>query len=130
MYVRLRVRSSDIMGTVAPSLPPSQFRFRHWHSPHGNLRLVAQTLRVRRLLDEKNQTLLYIAYSTRLSSSPEEGISSGRYRHVVELLVLCFAFKKLYTMFSSFGRQCKCQHLCVMRLLGGDISAYWCARSI
>ena len=48
----------------------------------------AQTLRVRRLLDEKNQTLLYIAYSTRLNSSSEEGISSGRYRHVTNYSVL------------------------------------------
>ncbi|KAK9842566.1 hypothetical protein WJX81_006375 [Elliptochloris bilobata] len=50
-----------------------------------------KTLRVRRLLDEKNQTLLYIAYSTRLSSAPDEGISSGRYRTSICALPLISA---------------------------------------
>ncbi len=48
---------------------------------------MSQTLRVRRLLDEKNQTLLYVAYSTRLNSSQDDGISSGRYRHATSTVL-------------------------------------------
>jgi len=51
------------------------------------LHVVSQTLRVRRLLDEKNQTLLYVAYSTRLNSSQDDGISSGRYRHATSTVL-------------------------------------------
>eukprot|EP00879_Flechtneria_rotunda_P003057 GHRR01003277.1.p1 GENE.GHRR01003277.1~~GHRR01003277.1.p1 ORF type:complete len:252 (+),score=33.78 GHRR01003277.1:1011-1766(+) len=40
-----------------------------------------KTLRVRRLYDPSRQTLVYVAYSTRLSSAADEGkVSSGRYR--------------------------------------------------
>ena len=82
MHAHLHVQSSDIMHSCSAKLPtytllPSALGI----CGTDTLGWWAQTLRVRRLLDEKNQTLLYIAYSTRLSSSPEEGISSGRYRH-------------------------------------------------
>lgn len=40
-----------------------------------------KTLRVRRLLDEKHDTLLYIAYSTRNTSTSDDGkASAGRYK--------------------------------------------------
>ena len=46
-----------------------------------NLSLSSKTLRVRRLFDKENQTLVYVAYSTRLNGegdSPE--LSAGRYK--------------------------------------------------
>lgn len=39
-----------------------------------------KTLRVRRVYDEKHDTLLYVSYSTRLANNNDEGVSSGRYR--------------------------------------------------
>ena len=40
-----------------------------------------QALRVRRIYDAKNKVLLYVAYSTRFTSSADEGgASSSRYR--------------------------------------------------
>lgn len=43
--------------------------------------LLPQTLRVRRLFDPTRGTLVYVAYSTRLSSAADEGsVSTGRYR--------------------------------------------------
>jgi catabolite regulation protein CreA len=43
--------------------------------------VLTQTLRVRRLYDPTRDTLVYVAYSTRLSSAADEGaVSTGRYR--------------------------------------------------
>jgi catabolite regulation protein CreA len=40
-----------------------------------------KTLRVRRLYDPDRRSLLYVAYSTRLSTAADEGgVSTGRYR--------------------------------------------------
>jgi hypothetical protein len=40
-----------------------------------------KTLRIRRLYDPDRRTLLYVAYSTRLSTAADEGgVSTGRYR--------------------------------------------------
>mmetsp|Transcript_19358 Transcript_19358/g.57424 ORF Transcript_19358/g.57424 Transcript_19358/m.57424 type:complete len:227 (-) Transcript_19358:571-1251(-) len=40
-----------------------------------------KTLRIRRIYDSKRNTVLYVAYSTRLSSAADDGaVSTGRYR--------------------------------------------------
>lgn len=40
-----------------------------------------KTLRVRRLYDPDRRTLLYVAYSTRLSTAADDGaVTTGRYR--------------------------------------------------
>lgn len=42
---------------------------------------VAKTTKVRRVYDAEHDTLLYVSYSTRLTTSADEGkVSSGRYR--------------------------------------------------
>ncbi|MCG8340203.1 MAG: CreA family protein, partial [Cytophagales bacterium] len=36
-------------------------------------------VKIRRVLDEERQTLVYVSYSTRNTSQTDEGSSSGRY---------------------------------------------------
>lgn len=49
-------------------------------SERKNLSFSNKNLRVRRVYDEKNGALIYISYSTRLTSTDGEGQSNGRYR--------------------------------------------------
>ncbi|MEW5301394.1 MAG: hypothetical protein WDW38_009609 [Sanguina aurantia] len=39
-----------------------------------------KTVRIRRVLDLERRNVLYISYSTRLSSAADEGVTSGRYK--------------------------------------------------
>lgn len=41
-----------------------------------------KTVRIRRVLDPERRNVLYISYSTRLSSAADEGVTSGRYKCV------------------------------------------------
>ncbi|GAX83092.1 hypothetical protein CEUSTIGMA_g10518.t1 [Chlamydomonas eustigma] len=48
-----------------------------------------KTIRIRRLYDEKRNTLIYVAYSTRLSTASDDGgVTGGRYRTSVCALKL------------------------------------------
>eukprot|EP00798_Chlamydomonas_sp_ICE-L_P005613 gene5613-4099_t len=55
---------------------------REMFSEGKSLNLFQQkTLRVRRIYDEKQKSLIYVAYSTRLSSASDDGaVTAGRYR--------------------------------------------------
>lgn len=39
-----------------------------------------KTLRIRRVYDAASNTAIYVAYSTRVTSAADDGVSSGRYR--------------------------------------------------
>lgn len=39
-----------------------------------------KTVRIRRILDLERRNVLYISYSTRLSSAADEGVTGGRYK--------------------------------------------------
>jgi len=39
-----------------------------------------KTLRIRRVFDQENHAIVYVAYSTRLTGAADEGVSAGRYR--------------------------------------------------
>jgi hypothetical protein len=71
--VALQTRQMDSHCDIPPAPPPI-----HVSKPNNKQ---DKTLRVRRLYDPDRRNLLYVAYSTRLSTAADEGgVSTGRYR--------------------------------------------------
>jgi hypothetical protein len=79
-----------------------------------NLSLFQQkSLRVRRLYDEKRNVVVYVAYSTRLTSANDEGgASTGRYKcafaRAPRRLLVAFSPRQLLVAFSwdAMGSRC------------------------